>query len=64
MEGLISGRKKCFEMTHSSHNKATLSPVQYCHSVEGGLQLEVFFCFQVDGPITRGLISGILRYLY
>ena len=39
MEGGISGIKKRLEESHASversHNKATLSPVQYCHSVEG-----------------------------
>ena len=39
-----------------SRNKATFSPVQYCHSAEGGLYPEGaynrIFCFQVGGPIT------------
>ena len=37
-----------------SHNKATFSPVQYRYPIEEGLELDVYFCSQVDGPVTQG----------
>ena len=66
LKGLISGgltsriKKKRFETSHGSVARNTFSQaVQYCHPAEGAyirgcLSPDVFFCFQVDGPITRG----------
>ena len=67
MEGGISGIKKRLEESHASversHNKATLSPVQYCHSVEGIMNDPVAAAFFVFICIVL-FANSLLRHSY